>query len=206
MSGESTVPTAIEGVSDGRGAPWQPRESAWSFEPTEQRVVGSMDASLGIGPGMASANESTPSTIGPQSVVPPQGVPVEIRPRNFGRRSFQPLSQWEGVVEEVHGDKFRSRLVQLDNGHTNPARVEFTEFAFDDLANESDRALVQPGAIFYWTIGRSKNAAGTSTNMSLVRFRRIPSPGLQQRRRAHVEAQELLKDNEEPGGTSAASV
>ena len=204
MSERPTLPTDIEGVIGGPDHPWQRRESTWSFEPTEQRLVGSLDSGFSGTVETGSANESSPSTVGPQQILAPGGAPVGIRPRNFGKQSFQPLSQWEGVVERVSASGFFGRLVQLDNGHTSSARIQFTEFAFDDLSNESDRSLVQPGAIFYWTIGRSKNAAGTSTNMSLVRFRRIPSAGPKQRHRAHLEAEDLLKDSEEQSGTGSA--
>jgi hypothetical protein len=97
-------------------------------------------------------------------------------------------------VEEVNGTSFRCRLVPLESGQPNLARIEFTEFSLDDIANDDDRILVEPGAVFYWTIGRSQNSAGTRTNVSLVRFRRLPVPGSYQRRLARREAAKLLRD------------
>jgi hypothetical protein len=116
-----------------------------------------------------------------------------IPSRDFGRRSLQPLSNWEGVVEQVTGDTFLCRLVQIVEGRPNPATVEFTEFSLDDLANESDWNLVQPGAVLYWTIARARNPAGTVTNESLVRFRRLPLPTRAQLERAQHEAEDLLR-------------
>jgi hypothetical protein len=105
--------------------------------------------------------------------------------------------QWEGVVEEVNGEGFRARLRPFEQGHAEASRVEYADFDYDDLADESDRALVAEGAIFYWTVGKSRNMAGTVFNTSLVRFRRLPSATSAQKREAAREAAALLAALEE---------
>jgi hypothetical protein len=100
---------------------------------------------------------------------------------------------WEGVVEGVDGDEFRARLTPFRRGTANSAQVEYTEFTFDDLANPDDRSLVMEGARFYWTLGRATNPAGTLTNVSLVRFRRLPPASSLRRKLAEAEAEALLE-------------
>jgi hypothetical protein len=193
MSDESTRPADIEGIG-ASAALWQLETSAWSFGPTHERVISSAALPIDSGSARGLANESTDSTLGPQRIVAPPLTSIRLRRIDFGRRSLQAVSHWEGVVEEVTNIGFRARLVPLTNADPSSARIEFTDFTLDDLANDSDRALVHEGAVFYWTVGRSQNAAGTRTNVSLVRFRRLPPPGPYQRHQALVEAEKLLRD------------
>jgi hypothetical protein len=139
-----------------------------------------------------SGNSAEGATVGPQRVELPESPAVIVRPSFFGKRALQPLFEWEGVVEHIDGDGFRSRIVPLQYGEANSNAVEITEFSYDDLSTESDRSLVIPGAVFYWTIGRSRNAAGTITNQSLVRFRRLPPPTAGQVSESEREAAWLL--------------
>lgn len=141
------------------------------------------------------ANEDDASTSGQRPAPDTSDLqPVAPRRPYFGRRAFSPLYQWEGVVEEVNGGSFRARLVPFENGHADVSRVEFAEFDYDDLADESDHALVEEDAVFYWTVGRSRNAAGTVMNTSLVRFQRLPPPTAYQTREAGREAAAILAD------------
>ena len=192
MIERSTRPVEIEGGENPPAAAWQLDEMTSSFGPTASRIVGSSPLLPDDHTFPHSQNRNGPSTIGPQKITTPRQEPTILRRRDFGRRALRALSNWEGVVEEVREGTFSGRLIPLSNGAADPGRTEFTEFSFDDLANESDRDLVQPGAVFYWTIGKSRNGAGTLTNVSLVRFRRIPTPTLQRQQRARREAEELL--------------
>lgn len=134
-------------------------------------------------------------TVGPRREPDLSNVnPVALRRLTFGKRGFAPVYQWEGMVEEVSGDGFRARLVPFENRYADASRVEYADFSYDDLADESDRALVKAGAIFYWTVGKSRNRAGTYTNTSLVRFRRLPPPTTYAIRKSSREAEEILAD------------
>jgi hypothetical protein len=145
-----------------------------------------------------SANRAGLSTIDVSHTRDLSGLnPIPRRRPWFGRRGFLPVYQWEGVVEEVNGTSFRARLRPFEEGPTEGARVEYADFDYDDLADESDHGLVAEGAVFYWTIGKSRNVAGTLFNTSLVRFRRLPSPTAAQKRQAAREAAALLADLEE---------
>lgn len=188
-----------------RPDPDQLEETAWSFGPSHRRLIGPTRSPSIDQPKPLAANQNGPLTMGPQQIESAPPPAVTILPRNFGRRGLQALSEWEGVVEEVKGRKFRCRLVPVEDGRPNTARVEFTEFDVDDLASESDVKLVQPGAVFYWTIGRSQNSAGTRTNVSLVRFRRIPAAGSYRQRKARREADQLIQEIGEAGNASGTS-
>jgi hypothetical protein len=139
-------------------------------------------------------NNIDPATLRPERVKSAEIKPIWPRRPALGKRRFVPVYQWEGVVEEVNGGSFRARLVPFEDGQHDTSRVEYADFEYDDLADEDDLGRVAEGAVFYWTVGKSRNAAGTITNTSLVRFRRLPPPTLSQIREAARQAAELLAD------------
>jgi hypothetical protein len=193
MTERSTQPIEIHTVDGASHHAWQTRRDSWSFGPLERWIVGFPTTPPSIGSSIPGVNNKDgASTIGPQRIAPPLNTTSVLDPRSFGKRGLMPISTWEGVVEKVKKHGFVGRLAPLMGGHRLIGRVEVTEFSFDDLSDEGDRRLVQPGAYFYWTIGRARNAAGTITNVSLVRFRRIPGPSQTRRRRSQHEADKLL--------------
>ena len=203
MIERSTRPIGVEG-SNAAGVPWQREEITWSFGANPTGVVGWPHVSRDVGAPEGSGNRSSTSTSGPQRVAPPE-TPTMIPERTgYGKRALQPLYEWEGVVERVEKNEFKCRLFPLIHGRTDPGKVELTDFSFDDLAAESDQPLVVPGAIFYWTVGRARNAAGTVTNLSLLRFRRLLPPTPAQTAQAEQEAIHLLRALEDDGSTSPA--
>jgi hypothetical protein len=192
-TGESTTkPIEIEG--NGKSAAlWQTTKEAWSFG--SETLVAPLPPVLGLEQNARTANSVGPPTVSPRKLVTPSLRPVASPRPRFGKRAFAPTFQWEGFVEEVNGDGFRARLVAFGNGGGDIGRVEYADFAYDDLADESDRELVTEGAVFYWTVGKARNFAGTITNVSLVRFRRLPPPTLHQRREARREVAALMGDS-----------
>lgn len=203
MKERSTQPTEIEGV-DGAVLLWQPNQIRWSFSPQE-KLVSWPDASQNIARHLPSANQDPSSTTGPQKITPPERKSVAIDGGVYGKRGFQVVHQWEGVVESVGNNNFQCRITPVVNGSGDGSKVELTDFSFEDLSNESDESLVVPGAVFYWTIGRSRNAAGTVTNLSLVRFRRLPAPTTNQNSEADEKAAALVLRFGEQNGSSSAS-
>jgi hypothetical protein len=201
MKRQSTQPIEVEGTNNGN-RPWQHNELTWSFGPARERIVGWPDESQII---PTLANQDSMSTEGPQQIRPPKKQAILLEGHSYGQRSLQALFEWEGVVESVDRTGFHCRLVPLKHGSADRSTVELTDFSFDDLATESDRSLVVAGAIFYWTVGRSRNAAGTVTNLSLVRFRRLPAPTKTQMVQAEREAEELLRVLGNGNGSQSAS-
>lgn len=118
-------------------------------------------------------NTEESETFEPKTLNVPEPKPVSARLPTLGKRRFVPSYQWEGVVEEVNGEGFRARLLPVEDGERDAAHIEFADFEYDDLADEDDLGQVAEGAVFYWTVGKSRNAAGTIMNTSLVRFRRL---------------------------------
>jgi hypothetical protein len=189
---ESTKPLFIDALNSITPT-WQSFLSTWSFHPmSPARVPRPPRPELVPNPRASNVNggpgHETRSAQEAQRIQPLERVP-EAR---LGKRAFAPLSHWEGVVESVSEFGFRGRLLPFEQGRPLRGRVEFSDFAFADLAEESDRDLVAPGAVFYWTIGRSRQRSGTLQNASLVRFRRTPPPSQEQKRIARALAKEIL--------------
>jgi hypothetical protein len=185
----STRPIPVEG-SFAPGT-WQPDEIALSV--AQPRIVGWPDPPPTADDFPNSNDPAGVTTEAPQEIKAPTRRPAVVTPPNFGRRGLTPLGQWEGVVDDIEGDTFSCRIVRLTSGAPDDSDVEVTEFSLGDLANDDDRPLVQRGAVFYWTVGRARNEAGTVTNVSLIRFRRLPPPTRAQRERSEREAEELLR-------------
>ncbi|MGD0659084.1 MAG: hypothetical protein ABSD38_13545 [Syntrophorhabdales bacterium] len=111
--------------------------------------------------------ETTDGTVS----LPASGIgPIPVRPIGkvqFGR--FVLLQKWEGIVLSLNGDTFKARVNDL----VQKGVEEEATIAIDELS-ETDRDLVEPGAIFYWSIGYHDSLAGQRTRVSLIRFRRLP--------------------------------
>lgn len=173
------------------------RTDAWSFGSRDRLFVRGKPASSeeGAAERSAAANVAEPPTATPRRKLDAADLdPVTLRRPSFGKRGFAPVYQWEGVVEEVNGTGFRARLIPFEHGQADISRVEYADFTYDDLSDESDLAFVKDGAVFYWTVGKSRNTAGTYTNTSLVRFRRLPPVTPYESREARREADDILSD------------
>jgi len=95
---------------------------------------------------------------------------VFIPPRlSTPKKKFRVLQKWEGYVIEVEQDTFFARLVPIvGEGPDQEAEIYLEEIEPDD------RILIEPGAVFYWSIGYSDKPAGRE-RVSLIRFRRLPT-------------------------------
>jgi hypothetical protein len=101
------------------------------------------------------------------------------------RVTFRALQKWEGYVLDVAADTFRAHLTPLrGEGREQVAEIYLTEL------DDDDRALVQPGAVFYWSIGYLDRPAGR-LRASILRFRRLPGWTRQELARAQAEADRL---------------
>lgn len=78
------------------------------------------------------------------------------------------LQKWEGYVTEVGNTTFWARIqVLLGEGGDQEAEIFIEEISLED------RALIEPGAVFYWTIGYLDKPSGR-LRVSHIRFRRLP--------------------------------
>jgi hypothetical protein len=87
----------------------------------------------------------------------------------------------------VEDETFVARL--HDSSGARPA--EEAEFYVADLS-EDDKALLAPGAIFYWSIGYRLTARGQKSKVSLVKFRRLPAWSAKDLDAVQARAQELI--------------
>jgi len=84
---------------------------------------------------------------------------------------LRPLQSWEGVVLDVGEETFSVRVADVSGEHADEEmeldKAEISEF---------DLELLQPGAIFYWTIGyREDLRTGGRERVSKIRLRRLPA-------------------------------
>jgi hypothetical protein len=101
------------------------------------------------------------------------------------RETFQAMQKWEGHVIEVGPDTFWARLVRiLGEGPDQEAEI------FIEEIDRDDRSLIEPGAVFYWSIGYFDRPSGRQRT-SVLRFRRLPSWTTQDLMRANAEAERL---------------
>ena len=194
MSHSITSPAELTGAKQQVGL-WQRTEVPWGYDVAPRTILAELSTESHTANAQQAANVAShsSSTAGPQKA-PPAAVPaVTLERRSYGLRSLEPISEWEVAVDQVDVNGFQCRLVRIANGATDPTKVELTEFSFDDLERRTDHSLIVPGAVLYWTIGRFRNAAGTVTNQSLLRLRRLPAPTLTQISEAEREAERILR-------------
>jgi hypothetical protein len=98
---------------------------------------------------------------------------------------FSVIQKWEGKVLEVEDDMFLAELTTI-KGEEDQLVAEI----YLEEVDESDLPLLEPGAIFYWSIGYYKRPSGT-IRASLIRFRRLPPWNQRQLQKAREEAVKL---------------
>ena len=86
---------------------------------------------------------------------------------------------------EVGPDTFLARLTRIvGEGPDQEAEIYLNE------VEEEDHALIEPGAVFYWSIGYLDRPSGR-IRASVVRFRRLPAWTRRQLEAARAEAAKL---------------
>lgn len=91
-------------------------------------------------------------------------VPPTLR---LSREYFKTLQKWEGYVLEVGEETFHARLVPIiGEGGDQEAEIYLEE------VDEEDRPLIEPGAVFYWSIGYLHRPG--RIRAAVIRFRRLP--------------------------------
>lgn len=112
----------------------------------------------------------SPTTPVIRGVLVDKGAPVVSRGDGG---SLQIRQLWEGTVTELCEDGFIATLTDKTRPNNPDERAVFQfesiEVPVDDLP------LVQPGSVFYWTLGIESKASGQVKNVSTVEFRRLPA-------------------------------
>lgn len=108
------------------------------------------------------------------------------------REHFRALQKWEGYVIEVREDTFLARLVPIrGEGSDQDAEIYIEE------VEEADRPLIEPGAVFYWSIGYLDKPSGR-LRASIIRFRRLPAWTKRELESARAKVPELRRLFEDP--------
>jgi hypothetical protein len=98
------------------------------------------------------------------------------------------LQLWEGLVQAVTGEVFIATL----RDKTNPTYPEEEMSIALDEVPVDDRALVVPGAVFYWSIGYKEGPGQPREGFSRIRFRRLPGWSARELSDARGRARELI--------------
>lgn len=126
----------------------------------------------------------TAAVLGPTSRSTHFEVPDEPQLENLGettttqvprskvtrsRAYFKLLAQWEGKVTAVENGLVQAQMRELSD-LTQPD--EFAEFPLDEI-EESEKAHVKPGSIFYFNVGYSISPQGQQRRTSYVKLRKL---------------------------------
>ncbi len=101
----------------------------------------------------------------------------------------------EGVVDVVCKDYFVARTASMmRNGERQLYQEkELVEIGFENLS-EDDLGLVEPGAVFYWSVGLRKTKFGTVSHFSTIRFRRMPLFSRRDLQEAKKASEDLIEE------------
>jgi hypothetical protein len=148
---------------------------------------------------MANAKGIPDHRASPNDVVPPTASSPHARLTDTLARSEvgervrthrQIISHhWECAVERIGSSTFTATLRSLrdPDDSEKEAEIPIDEVTPDDLE------LLEPGAIFYWTMGYDMTPAGTRTRFSLLKFRRLPAWTKKDLLRVNAEADALFE-------------
>lgn len=103
------------------------------------------------------------------------------------RESFHVRQKWEGYVTEVGEETFSAKLLPI-RGQESELEAEI----YLEYVEQPDLDLVEPGAVFYWSIGDIIKPSGNTCRASQIRFRRLPPWTKQQIETARAKAEELM--------------
>ncbi len=84
------------------------------------------------------------------------------------REYFRAIQKWEGKVISLSGDTFRASLSAIIGDKVD----QEAEIYVQDVTPD-ERELIEPGAVFYWSIGYLERPSGR-VRESVLRFRRLP--------------------------------
>ncbi len=106
------------------------------------------------------------------------------------REVFLVLQDWEGSVETIGSETFTARL--RDRADDGTYVGEMAELPIADVS-EDDQELLQPGAVFYLTVGRLVRESGRRDLVGRIVFRRLPAWTASSFRRAEQRADRLAR-------------
>lgn len=112
------------------------------------------------------------STSDPYSHVKPIPVRAIVPPLEKIKRTFRLIQMWEGRVELV--DPEQGVFTAIISDKTNPELPDEEVTLSIEEIPKNDLALLQEGAVFYWSIGYADEPGRPRERASRIRFRRLP--------------------------------
>src|SRR5262249_11691389 len=85
-------------------------------------------------------------------------------------RRFELLQAFEGIVQDIGKSTFWAELLDLTDTANPP---ESAELPLSEIS-VPDRPLLEPGSVFYWSIGYETSSTGQIRRVSELRLRRTP--------------------------------
>ena len=109
--------------------------------------------------------------------------------RKFNLRSLTPIAEWEGYIDQVKGNEFFVKMVNINTNKSVPE--DLATFSVSDVS-EHDLKLLKKGAYVRFILGRERFPSGEIRNVSQLFFRRLPAHSKKDFDRANRKAKDLL--------------
>ncbi|MCY3715805.1 MAG: hypothetical protein OXG92_04975 [Chloroflexi bacterium] len=109
--------------------------------------------------------------------------------RRFNLRSLTPIAEWEGYIDQVNGNEFFVKMVNINTNKSVPE--DLATFSVSDVS-EHDLKLLKKGAYVRFILGRERFPSGEIRNVSQLFFRRLPAHSKKDFDRANRKAKDLL--------------
>lgn len=107
------------------------------------------------------STEGSRLQLGELALSPPRTTPF--------KEYFKAIQKWEGKVISLSGDTFKATLSALVGDKIDQEADIYVEDVTPD-----ERPYIEPGAVFYWSIGYLERPSGRRRE-SVLRFRRLPA-------------------------------
>lgn len=144
---------------------------------------------LEVATAIEAAEDQENRAVGSSDAFPAQYAivaPVSIPNPKRSQAEFDALQKWEGHVVSVGESEFTATLVDMTQRDIEEEAVlDLTELSEDDLP------LVEPGAVFYWSVGYRVEQSGERSRSSVIWFRRLPAWTQKDMERVQARAQAL---------------
>jgi len=118
-------------------------------------------------------------------------MPYNMYANGYSRNDrFLAFQKWQCRVTEITKESFSAIVTNLTDEHKED---EVVEFSLADVS-DSDKELLNIGAIFYWSIGYLIKIGGTKIKSQIIKFKRLPKWSQEEIDQAYEEAGKLRRE------------
>ena len=104
-------------------------------------------------------------------------------------RSLNPISEWEGYIENIDENVFLVRMVNIRSKSQLPE--DEATFQLNELS-DYQRQHIEVGAIVRWVIGMERLPSDQRRRVSELHFRRLPAHSNREYQTALTQAREMI--------------